>query len=91
MLPNTSMPRSPMPGGQAPSGQPPMGQPPQGGGQGADQGQVVEAIKQVLTRVKALADQNGIDFMSIVNEMASSGSKGKAPMPPPPVPSQPPM
>ena len=84
-----------MPSGQAPQGMPPQGMPGQGqGGAGQDQGQVIEAIKQVLQRVKSMADQYGIDLASIMAEMDQGKSvgmspAGKPPMPPPP--SAPPM
>jgi len=78
------------PMGQPPmsAGQPPMGQP-QGQGEKPDQGQVVEAIKQVLQRIKTLADQNGIDLMALMSEMG--GSEKSASAPPPPMPAPPPM
>ena len=41
----------------------------QGGGQ-EEQGKVVEAIKQVLSRVKQMADQYGIDLQSLMSEMS---------------------
>lgn len=86
MLPSKAPAMSPQgmpPQGQAPQGMPPQGMPGQGGGQ--DQGQVIEAIKQVLQRVKSMADQYGIDLASIMAEMdQGSPAMGKPAMPPPP-------
>lgn len=75
-----------MPAGQAPQGMPGQGMPPQGeAGAGQDKGQIVEAIKQVLQRVKSMADQYGIDLASLMAEMdQGSVPAGKPPMPPPP-------
>ena len=74
----------------SPQGMSPQGMPGQGSGGGQDQGQVIEAIKQVLQRVKSMADQYGIDLASIMAEMdqgqappSGSPAMGRA-MPPPP-------
>ncbi len=67
----------------APQGQPMPQQGEQGGGQ-PDQGQVVEAIKQVLSRVKQMADQYGIDLQSLMSEMSQGAQPSSKPMPPRP-------
>ena len=80
------------PQGQMPQGMSPSGQPPSPEGQGAERGQVIEAIKQVLQRVKSMADQHGIDLAQIMAEMGSGQGQPSRPMPPPPAPpSAPPM
>lgn len=85
MLPNQP-PQGMPPQGQAPMGQSPMGQAPQGQPE-AEKGQIIEAIKQVLQRVKSMADQHGIDLASIMAEMGSGqGQPSGRPMPPPPAP-----
>ena len=92
MLPSKAPAMSPQ--GMSPSGQAPQGMPGQAGG-GQDQGQVIEAIKQVLQRVKSVADQYGIDLASIMAEMdQGSPAMGKPqapPMPPQGMPPAPPM
>lgn len=95
MLPSKAPAMSPSgmsPQGQAPQGMPMPGQ---GSGGGQDQGQVIEAIKQVLQRVKSMADQYGIDLASIMAEMdqgtPAMGKPQAPPMPPQGMPPAPPM
>ena len=83
MMPSNPNPQ--MPGGN-PAGQPrpsgmPGGAPSQGSGQ-ADQGQVKEAIMQVLQRVKSMADQYGIDLASLIAEMDQGQGRPQPPRPP---------
>lgn len=87
MLPNQPPGQGRPPQGMPPQGQAPMGQPPSPEGQGAERGQIIEAIKQVLQRVKSMADQHGIDLAQIMAEMGSGqGQPSGRAMPPPPAP-----
>jgi len=73
-----------MPGGP-PAGGPPTGGPPMGGPEGAGGGDVRSQLIQALQAMVQVADQNGIDFMSLVRE-AVQGAKGGEAVPPPPPP-----
>lgn len=82
-MPNQPQPMpSPPMGGQSPMG---GGAPAAGGQPEMEQGQVVEAIKQVIQRIKSLADQHGIDLMALISDEMGAGGGQKPPsMPPPP-------
>lgn len=86
--PGQGRPPQTMPQGVSPQGQPPS----RGVGQGVDKAQIIEGIKQVLQRIKSMAQEYDIDLASIMAEMdQGSMPAGKSPMPPPPsMPSSPP-
>lgn len=88
MLPNMKAPSPDVPAG---SPQPQSPSPAMAGDQ-TDPSKVKQSIMLVLTKIKALADQHGIDFGQIVSDMMAGGSPSNTGTPPPPpMPPQAPM
>lgn len=85
MLPNPAM-QGPPPG-MGPGGTVPVGPGPKASpeGEGSPE-QVKQQLKMLLTKVKEIAEQNGIDFSEVVAEVEGSKIKSDVPLPRPPTP-----
>lgn len=85
------MPSSPPPmGGPAggpPGGPPPGGQLPPGAGQGeGNPEQIKGQLVMLLQKAKEVAEQNGVDWNSVLSELEGNKSRADVPLPRPPKP-----